>query len=148
MRAGLILWMYGVVAGHLIIGMLLPWLAGWPLLEGYHRYLEFQFWGQNVPSGVRSVQVWWISLLGATISCMSLWMGALVYFGARYRNPVAWSWLIFGILLWAPQDMWISLQHNAWLHVYFDIAALLAMLPPLLCLWWIDRQQARMVGAA
>ncbi len=140
LRSWLVAWMYAVVAGHLAVGLLLPWIASLPLVEGYHVYVEKQFWGQNIPQGVRPVQEWWIALFGPTVAGMSIWMGTLVYFGAHYRNSIAWASLIIGTLVWAPQDMYISLQRDVWLHVYLDSFALLSMLPPLFWLWQHDRQ--------
>ncbi|UUZ53114.1 hypothetical protein LP419_29710 [Massilia sp. H-1] len=43
-------------------------------------------------------------------------------------------------MLWAPQDMLISLQANCWAHVWIDSFAVAAMLPPLIYLFIIDRQ--------
>jgi hypothetical protein len=48
--------------------------------------------------------------------------------------------LIAGILLWAPQDMWLSAQQQVWSHVWLDGFALLVLLPPLFWLYRHDRQ--------
>ncbi len=148
LRPWLIRWMHSVVAGHLLVGLLLPWIADLPLVEAYHRYIEQQFGGHYANGSARSLQVWWISLFGPTVAGMSIWMGALVYFGARYRSSLAWAALILGTLLWAPQDIWISLWHTAWWHVWLDSFALLTMLPPLLYLCWHDHQFPHGASAA
>jgi hypothetical protein len=49
--------------------------------------------------------------------------------------------LIAGLLLWAPQDIVISLQAGAWQHVWLDALALAGMLPPLAYLVFIDRKK-------
>ncbi len=66
--------------------------------------------------------------------------------GDRYRSRFAWTWLIAGILVWAPQDIAISLRANAWVHVWIDCIALLTMLPPLLGLWLFDANKKSLKG--
>ncbi len=139
-RNGLVWWLYASALAHFLVGVLLPLLASHPLLEAYHQSVETGFWHQTAPLAARAQQVWWISLFGATVQCLALWMGALIYCGNRYKSRVAWGWLIIGLVLWAPQDMLISLQNKMVSHVWIDSAALLAMVPPLLWLWWHDRQ--------
>lgn len=136
----LVRWLYGIAAVHLIIGLLLPWIGQLAIVDGYHRHVEAAFWGMEAPAAARMQQAWWIALFGPTIQSLSLWMGALVYFGDKYKSVVAWGMLIAGILLWAPQDIAISLRANAWIHVWIDAFALLTMLPPLFVLWREDRR--------
>jgi hypothetical protein len=62
--------------------------------------------------------------------------------GDRQRNAFAWGALIAGIVLWAPQDMLISMQAECWAHVWLDSFAVAALLPPLIYLFAIDRPQA------
>ena len=73
---------------------------------------------------------------------MSLWMWALVRLGGRQRNAEIWAWLMAGLVLWAPQDMLISLRADQWPHVWIDVFALATMLPPLLCLYRYDRTRS------
>lgn len=122
------------------LGMLLPLIAGAPLFDGYHRAIETAFWGPAIPPEARAQQVWWISLFGPTVQAAAVWMAALAWMGDRQRNALAWGALIAGLVLWAPQDMLISLQANCWAHVWIDSFAVAAMLPPLIYLFVIDRQ--------
>lgn len=141
----LVWWLYGSTFAHFMVGALLPLLANQPLLEAYHRSVEAGFWQHAAPQAARAQQIWWISLFGATVQCLALWMGALIYCGHRYRSSVAWGWLIIGLVLWAPQDMLISLQNDMQSHVWIDSAALLAMLPPLIWLWQNDRHNKQSI---
>ena len=130
------------IAGHLLVGALLPLIVNLPLLDGYHHGIETAFWGQGAPPASRALQSWWISLFGPTIQAAAIWMGALAWIGDRQRNAFAWGALIAGLLLWAPQDIAISLRANCWSHVWLDCVALALMLPPLFCLFLIDRTKA------
>lgn len=47
-----------------------------------------------------------------------------------------------GPVLWAPQDMLISLRADCWNHVWLDCVALAGMLAPLFYLFFIDRVKA------
>jgi uncharacterized protein (TIGR01777 family) len=74
-------------------------------------------------------------------------MLALVHLGNRLKTPAAWGWLIAGIPLWAPQDMWLSVQQQVWSHLWLDGFALLVLLPPLFWLYRHDRQKFPSVKA-
>ena len=130
---------YASIAGHLLVGALLPLTINAPLFDAYHRAIETAFWGAEIPAAARAQQVWWISLFGPTVQAAAIWMGALAWMGDRQRNAFAWGALIAGIVLWAPQDMFISLRAGCWIHVWIDFFALACMLPPLAYLFYIDR---------
>jgi predicted DCC family thiol-disulfide oxidoreductase YuxK len=133
-RGWVVRWMYAAAIVHLLVGAALPWLAGAPVLEPYHRGIEQHFWASAAPAQARSHEIWWIALLGATVQCTAIWMLALVHLGNRLRLRSAWRWLLAGLLIWAPQDMLISLQAQVWSNVAADTLALLLMVPPLLWL--------------
>lgn len=130
---------YASIAGHLVVGALLPFIVHLGALDGYHRAIESAFYGASIPLQARAHQSWWIALFGPTVQAAAVWMAALAYLGDRQKSAFAWAALIAGIVLWAPQDMVISLLAGAWSHVWIDAAALVLMLPPLLALYWIDR---------
>lgn len=141
-RVWLIRWMYATALVHLVVGLVLPWIGNLPVFDTYHRSIELAFWGTDAPAAARGQQVWWISLFGPTVQGLSLWMLALIYFGNRYQSRMAWGALIAGIVIWAPQDMLISLRADCWPHVWVDSFAVATMLPPLVWLWFIDRPAA------
>jgi hypothetical protein len=133
---------YASIAMHLVVGALLPLIVHSPLLEGYHHGIETAFWGETIPPGSRALQSWWISLFGPTVQAAAVWMGALAWIGDRQRLSFAWGALIAGIVLWAPQDIAISLRANCWANVWLDCIAVAGMLPPLLYLFVTDRKKA------
>ncbi|TDA43037.1 thiol-disulfide oxidoreductase DCC family protein [Burkholderia pyrrocinia] len=133
-------WMYAAAIVHLLVGMAVPWLAGAPFVDAYHRGIELHFWAGAAPEPARAQQIWWMSLIGATVQCASVWMLALVHLGNRLRKRETWGWLLAGVLIWAPQDMLFSLQARVWGHVAIDAAALVAMIPPLV--WLLTRDTA------
>jgi hypothetical protein len=133
---------YAAIAMHLLLGALMPWIMNAAIFEGYHRAIEMAFWGPVVPEAARWQQVWWISLFGPTMQAAAVWMAALAWMGERQRNRFAWGALIAGIVLWAPQDMLISLRANCWTHVWVDLTAVVLMLPPLIYLYCVDRVKA------
>ena len=141
-RTWLVRWMYAAALAHLAVGMVLPWVGNIALLDGYHQGIEQAFWGTAAPAPARAQQVWWLGLFGATVQCAAVWMLALVRMGDRQKNASAWGWLITGLLVWAPQDMWISMQAGVWAHLWADAFALASMLPPLFWLYFHDRKVA------
>jgi hypothetical protein len=128
---------------HLLAGLVLTWGGHSGLLDDYLNTIEQAFWGADiVPVTVRTQQVWWLALFGATLQSYALYMLALVHLGNRLKSAMPWGWLIVGILLWAPQDMLVSAQARVWSHLWFDSFALLVLLPPLFWLYRHDRRTA------
>lgn len=132
-------WLYVVVCVHLAAGVVLTWMAPNSLLDGYLSTLEQAFWDTAAPASARAQQLWWLRLFAATVQSYALYMLALVHLGHRLKKPVIWAWFIAGLVLWAPQDILISLQAGVTSHVWVDAAALLALLPPLFWLYRHDR---------
>jgi len=143
MRKWVVYYIYASIGAHLLVGMLLPVISNAAIFDNYHHAIETAFWGANAPAAARAQQVWWISLFGPTVQAAAVWMGALAWIGDRQRCAFAWAALIAGIALWAPQDILISLQADCWAHVWLDTFAVVAMVPPLVYLWQIDRRAAR-----
>lgn len=131
---------WAAVVLHLLAGLALPFVVRVPLLDGYHHAIIAAFWGHDaVPGAAVALQRWWMGLFGPTVQAAAIWMGALVWIGARQHCAFAWGALIAGLLWWAPQDIALSLQAGAWPHVWLDLVALAGMLPPLTWLFVIDR---------
>jgi hypothetical protein len=140
MRKWAVNWLLLVCAVHVAVGALLPWVGGAALFDGYHSGIETAFWPGGAPPGARGLQAWWIALFGPTIQLMALFMFVLIRLADRLREPSLWLWLIAGLVIWAPQDMLVSLRADCWAHVAADAFALAVMLPPLIWLWRRDRR--------
>ena len=125
---------------HFVGGLLLPWVANTALLDSYHRSVLQSFWPEQIPSAGRALQIWWLGLFGATLQNVAIFMGVLIYVADRQRAAFVWGWMVIGFVVWAPQDIVISMQANAWMHVMGDALALLLMLPPLLVLFFGDKK--------
>ena len=139
-RQMLIRWLYLIGAGHIAVSLLLPVLAASPLTMGYHQLIEQFFWQGTTPASARAQQVWWMSIFAATLQAMSVWMLALIWVGNKTRVAGVWLWLLAGLLLWAPQDIYLSCQIGVLINVWIDAIALLCMVPPLVALFAIDRR--------
>ncbi|GLK88008.1 TIGR01777 family oxidoreductase [Pseudomonas turukhanskensis] len=140
LRVWLVRWLYAVAFLHLLGGFVFSWWGNWPIFESYHRSIELAFWGQDVPTAARGMQVWWLALFGVTVQSYAVFMGVLVYLGNRHQSRAAWGGLIAGIVLWAPQDIWISLQLGIRAHAWVDSIAVIALLVPLA---WLYRHDGR-----
>jgi hypothetical protein len=137
---------YASIAAHLVVGALLPLIVNAALFDSYHRGIEAAFLGNDIPPAAHALQSWWIALFGPTVQAAALWMGALAWIGDRQRLRFAWGALIAGLLLWAPQDMALSLRAGVWAHVWLDTIALAGMLPPLAYLFFTDRNKAEVAA--
>lgn len=139
LRAWLVRWLYAAAVAHLLVGVLLPWLADAALLDGYHRGIVQAFWpAEPAPPAALAHQAWWMALFGPTVQTVGIWMIALVRIADQQRNASAWAWLIAGILVWAPQDIMVSLRAEVWTNVWLDCFAVIAMVLPLAWLWRHD----------
>jgi hypothetical protein len=141
-RTWIIRWLFAVAAGHVVGGGLLPWVAATPLLDAYHGGVEAAFWVGAAPDGARYLETFWLSLFGPTVQLMALWMMALIHLADQLRQPRIWLWLMAGLVVWAPQDIVVSLRAGVWSHVWVDLLVLALMLPPLFWLWRLDRASA------
>ncbi len=137
LRTWLIRWLYLITFGHFAAGVLLAWFSHLSFFDQYHHSILNQIGDLSVTA--HQLQVWWLSLFGATLQNLAIFMGVLTYVGSKQRSAFVWAWMIVGLILWAPQDMLISLRIDLWLHVWVDSIALLVMVPPLVVLYWIDR---------
>lgn len=139
-RPWLVVWLYLIGLGHLAAAMGMTWLMDLPLFADYHQHVLAAFGLAPVQEAALALHSWWMSLFGATLQAFSLFFLALVHFASRYRCAAVWLWLAAGILLWAPQDIYFSLQRGVWSHLWVDLAAVGALMPPLCVLWWWDRK--------
>ena len=51
-------WMYAAAIVHLLVGVAVPWLAGAPFADAYHRGIELHFWAATAPEPARAQQIW------------------------------------------------------------------------------------------
>jgi hypothetical protein len=131
--------LYTLAAAHLALGALLPWIADASLFDDYYRRIGAAFWHADPPAEASALQSWWVAMFGPSLQVLGLWMLLLVHQADRHHDVRLWRWLIAGLVLWAPQDVLISLRADCWPHVWIDAIALAFMLPPLL---WLQRHDA------
>ncbi len=137
-RKWLILWIYLLVFGHFVAGVFLAWFGKLNVFAAYHHTILGQL--NDASAGALQLQYWWVSLFGATLQSLAIFMAVLTYVASKRRIAGVWVGMMFGLIVWAPQDMLISLQINLWLHVWIDALALVLLVPPLLILYRIDRR--------
>ena len=142
-RSWLVYWLYTVSFAHLAAGIFITWCTNVQSLGDYHQTVVMSFWSGVAPTEALQLQIWWLRLFGATLQNIGLLMLLLTYLGDRYCHKIIWLWMMVGLLIWAPQDMYISLQANVWMNIWVDITALLLMLPFLFMLFLIDRKNSR-----
>ncbi len=140
-------WLQAMALAHLFGGLVLTWAGHAPWFDSYFASIEQVFWAQAVPVAAREQQVWWMALFAATVQSYALYMLALIQLGDRFADHRVWGWLMAGLLLWAPQDLWLSLRVGLWSHGVIDGLALLVLVPPLVWLYRHDRRQT-MAGAS
>lgn len=79
-------------------------------------------------------------MVSLIVQVFALFMLLLVELGRRYGNPIIWLILALGVLLWAPQDMLISVERGVWSHCWVDLAAVVAIVPAAIMLALQDRK--------
>lgn len=141
LRNRLVVWLYLITFGHFAAGILLAWFSHLAIFDNYHLTILNQVGDTSV--GARQLNSWWLSLFGATLQNLAILMGVLIFAANRHRKAYIWLWMIIGLLVWAPQDMLISMQLNLRLHLWADAIALLLLLPPLVILYRVDSKASR-----
>lgn len=139
-RKWIVGWLYLVAVGHFVGALMMTWGSAWSAVTAYHQHILAAFGFTLADSGALALQQWWMALFGATLQVFSLLLFGLIYLGNRARNPLVWSGLALAILFWVPQDIVISLQKNAWAHLWVDLFAVMSLVVPLLLLWNQDRK--------
>lgn len=137
-RFWLVGWLYLVALGHFFVAVGITWFADFPGFTGYHQRILSVFGFSD--AAAMEMHLWWMALFGATLQAFALFMLALIYVANRYSHSTIWFVLACVILLWVPQDIFISIKKNVWMHVWIDLAAVIALVPPLIILWRIDRK--------
>lgn len=138
-RPYMVMWLYLVAAGHLLGALIMTWLSDRSWLEGYSLHVLQAFGIPPEQLAVTALQVWWMSLFGATLQIFSLLLLLLIRCGDVYRADWVWLGLMLGLVGWAPQDMYFSYQKGIWVNEWVDLAALAILMPPLVVLWLMDR---------
>ncbi|OZI34801.1 hypothetical protein CAL29_15140 [Bordetella genomosp. 10] len=145
LRRVLVAWLYAVALGHLAVSLFLTWGGHAAVVTDYLATVGHALRPDAAPAQEQALQRWWLALFGATLQSYSLFMLALVHLGNTLRAPAAWLGLMAGVLLWAPQDMHLSIASGVWINLWFDAAALLVLLPPLA---WLYRHDRRCIGTS
>ena len=131
-------WLLPPAAILLVSSFLVPGgatAAGWTL----YAPLSTQM-GIGMDMGIFAMHIMGASSIMGSINIVTTILNMRAPGMTLMKMPMfAWTWLIIGLLVWAPQDMLISLRASAVIHVWIDGFALLAMLPPLCWLCWYDR---------
>ncbi len=139
-RPRLVTWLSWAAVAHVILGLVAFFFSDHRWADNYHRTLADAFWPNGIDFRIiKREQAWWVSLFGATLECLGIWMLALVRYAGQHRIAAIWLWLTVGLLVWAPQDMFLSWQAGVTVQLVADALALLTMVPALLLLWRWDR---------
>ncbi|NLR73719.1 cell division protein [Leeia aquatica] len=123
---------------HALAGMAMT--ARPELLAQFLGPFQASFWATAVPQAAHQQLLWWLQAFGATLQMLGLCMTLMVWSGRHHRQPTVWLGLALALLLWAPQDICLSWQRGIALFVSLDLLAVLALLPPLLLLYFIDKR--------
>jgi hypothetical protein len=128
-------WLLGVAAGHVVLGLLMPFIAYSSVFDFYAAQLAVTFWdGGPVPPQAESFQRWIVALFGPTVAAWGVLMVFLIRHGARTQEKWPWDALLVSVVVWAPADIAISLVHDFWPHVVIDVIAIVIIVVPVLIL--------------
>jgi len=100
----------------------------WVKYDGQKRRADEQISIEQPPISPARVNV---------LCAVVLWDGSTPWQSGRLL--ALWGGLVLVILWWVPQDIFISLQRDAWLHVWVDMLAAIILVVPLVWLWKLDR---------
>lgn len=128
-------WLLLVAWGHVVAGIAIPLIAYSTGFDYYSALLHRAFWpGEAVPAQTVEFQRWIVALFGPTIASVGVVMVYLVRAGIRTGERWPWTAILFAMAVWAPGDIGLSLMRHFQLHVWIDVATLLAIVPAVLIL--------------
>ena len=132
-RKWVIRWLYLMGFVHLLGGVVVTWGdANW--FAAYNT----QVLAALDLAGSAELQIWWLSIFGATLQAFAILLIGLVHLGNKFKLQNVWLCLILAILVWAPQDIYFSAIKNVWINVWADLLALVSLLPGLIYCYWCD----------
>lgn len=124
------LWLQGVGAGHIVLGVALALGGQTTLLAPYFDTLLSQFGLARNDAAARSMAQTLIQLFGPTVASWGLLLCTLVYLYRRHGEVLIKLAIFAALLLWLPLDCLISARHGLYLQLYLNLAvALLIALP-------------------
>ncbi len=141
LRIWCIRWLYLVVLGHFLVGLLMTWCGDSILFEAYNSSVLKKFLLID-SQAAELLQVWWIAIFGATLQAFSILLMGLIYLGNHGKNHRVWLLIVAAIIIWAPQDIYFSWVHEIRMNLWVDIIAVMVLLPPLLFLISSDRNMS------
>jgi hypothetical protein len=126
-------WLYVAFLGSAAIGVALVAASGTAVFRWWNGPVAENFWGQPAfPADVDAYRAWITAVLGATLAAWSV-LGALVTRNAfARRERWARNAIVASLVVWFPLDTIASAAAGVWVNVWFNVAALMALTPPLL----------------
>jgi hypothetical protein len=132
-RKWVIRWLYLMGFVHLLGGVVVTWGD-----ENWLAAYNTQVLTALDLTESAELQIWWLSIFGATLQAFAILFIGLVHLGNKFKLQNVWLCLILAILVWAPQDIYFSAIKNVWINVWADALALVSLLPALIYCYWCD----------
>ena len=136
------LWLQGVAAGHIVLGVALALGGQTALLAPYFDTLLSQFGLAADDAAARNMAQSLIQLFGPTVASWGLLFCTLLQLYRRHGETVIKLAIFAALLLWLPLDCLISARHGLYLQVYLNLAVGLLIALPLAFLQPSPRQSA------
>ncbi|HKB59402.1 MAG TPA: hypothetical protein VKC56_05070 [Gallionellaceae bacterium] len=128
-------WLLLLAWAHILAGLAIPLIAYSAGFGYYSGLLQQTFWPHAaVPAQTVEFQRWIVALFGPTLASVGVVMVYLVRAGIRTGETWPWTAILLALAVWAPGDIGISMMKHFRLHLWLDIAALLAIVPAALIL--------------
>ena len=125
------IWLQAVAVGHVVGGVLLPFLLESEIVFPYMDSLNTAFGVTNVNG--KNQAVYLMGLFGPTIASWGIlfWFVVQQQFTKPTKN--GWWGMVAAVLVWAPYDSVLSIYYCVYLNVIINgISALMVLIP----LWW------------
>jgi hypothetical protein len=115
--------------GHILGGLLLPWLVDTPVFAHYNNTVATTFHTQD--ASARAQANYLSGLMGPTIASWGLLFALTVQQAFSQPTRIAWWGMVVAGLLWAPYDSWLAWRQGIYINTFINSASLLFLLIPL-----------------
>lgn len=114
---------------HVVVGLMLPWVAEWPQFGFYNRHLLAAF--NTDTAEALALGKFMIGILGPTVASWGLLFLFVVNISFATRSRTGWYSMAIAISGWCLLDMYLSVKAGVYLNLIIDLVVLLLLMVPL-----------------
>lgn len=109
-----------------VFGVMMALLSGTPVFDLVGRQIDSAFWSVTIAdAGARQFQHWIYGVWGATIAGWGICLAYVARYPFSRKERWSWNCVAVGLSAWFLLDTALSILHEVYFNVVFNLAVLL-----------------------